>query len=313
MSETGTAVTARLSTTSEALWLTAALCGVAQLPPALKIRPVGAVQATIADHPGMKVLENAGIHRGGEVDSSVASWVRALGRPDVEIDLTITRPETRPDRLEGPPEVFTAPEDPIEAAGALAQWYAQRPPQRVVTLCRRDNAWVAAARLWRPGQETSDEIVVSPLGQIEIADAVVKTLGPADPAQFHGINSEAAVLNTVLATWQANPAIDIIAGLVEVGLSVPQARLVGAVADRGTTRAVIGAAEFSISGPARAPMAVTVADTLVGRVVVSNSVGPDGRQWTTLLPGGDHAIHTAVLELLETLPSGRGWATHQRT
>lgn len=182
-----------------------------------------------------------------------------------------------------------------------------------MTLCRRDNAWVAAARLWRPGQDTSDEVVVTPLGGTEIAHVVVDTIGPADPAQFHGINSEAAVLNTVLSAWQANPAIDIIAGLVEVGLSVPQARLVEAVADRGTTRAVIGAAEFSISGPARAPMAVTVADTLIGRVVVSNSVGPDGRQWTTLLPGADHAIHTAVVELLETLPSGRGWATHQRT
>ncbi|MCV7007899.1 MULTISPECIES: ESX secretion-associated protein EspG [Mycobacteriaceae] len=293
--------------------MTAALCGVAQLPPALKIRPIGAVQATIAAHPGMEVLENAGICQGGEVDPSVASWVRALGRPDVEIDVTITRPEIRPERLEGPPAVFTAPEDAIEAAEALARWYAQRPPQRVVTLCRRDNAWVAAARLWRPGQDTSDEVVVTPLGGTEIAHVVVDTIGPADPAQFHGINSEAAVLNTVLSAWQANPAIDIIAGLVEVGLSVPQARLVEAVADRGTTRAVIGAAEFSISGPARAPMAVTVADTLIGRVVVSNSVGPDGRQWTTLLPGADHAIHTAVVELLETLPSGRGWATHQRT
>lgn len=94
MTETGTAVAARLSTTSEGLWLTAALCGVAQLPPALKIRPIGAVQATIAAHPGMEVLENAGICQGGEVDPSVASWVRALGRPDVEIDVTITRPRS---------------------------------------------------------------------------------------------------------------------------------------------------------------------------------------------------------------------------
>ncbi len=313
MTETGTAVSARLSTTSEGLWLTAALCGVAQLPPVLKIRPIGAVQATIADHPGMEVLHDAGIYRDGAVDPSVASWVGVLGRPDVEIDVTITRPETAPNRLEGPPPIFTAPDDPIEAAAALAQWYAQRPPQRVVTLCRRDNAWVAAARLWRPGQDANDEVVVSPLGEAEITHAVVDTLGPAEPAQFHGINSEAAELHTILAAWQANPAIDLVAGLTEVGLSVPQARLIEAVADRGTTRAVIGAAEFSISGPARAPMAVTVADTLLGRVVVSNSVGPDGRQWTTLLPGAEHAIHTAVLELLETLPSGRGWATHRRT
>lgn len=312
MSTTDTA--ARLSTTSEGLWLAAALCNVANLPPALKIRPVGSVQATLADHPGLAVLEAAGVITDGAVDPDVASWVAALGRPDLEVDVIVSRPEEQSDRLLGPPAPFVAPDDPIEAAAVLAQWYAERPPQRVVTLCRRDGVWVGAARLWRPGQDSSDDIVVSPLGSAPVGDAVVEVLGTAQPAPFHGINSEAAALNSALTAWQANPAgHDLVAEFVAAGLTVPQARLVEAVADRGTTRTVVSAAQFSISGKELASTAVTVADTILGRVVVSNVIGPDGRQWTTLLPGTDAAIVRAVLELLESLPCGRDWATHQRT
>lgn len=311
MSTTGTA--ARLSTTSEGLWLAAALCNVANLPPALKIRPVGSVQATLADHPGLAVLESAGVIEDGTVDPDVASWVAALGRPDLEVDVIVTRHEEDSDHLLGPPPMFVAPDDAIEAAAALAQWYAERPPQRVVALCRRDGIWVGAARLWRPGHDSCDDIVVSPIGSAQITEGVVEVLGTAQPAHFHGINSEAAALNAVLTAWQANPVgHDLVADLVGVGLTVPQARLVEAVADRGATRAVVSAAQFSIDGKELASAAVTVADTILGRVVISNVVGPDGRQWTTLLPGSDDAIARAVRELLESLPCGRDWATHQR-
>ncbi|GAQ32795.1 MULTISPECIES: ESX secretion-associated protein EspG [Mycobacterium ulcerans group] len=314
MSQPDTATAARLSTTSEGLWLTAALCNVAKLPPALKIRPIGSVQATITDHPGIEALENAGICGGGVVDPDVAAWVTTLGRPDIEVDVVATRREMPADRLAGPPAIFAAPDDAVAAAEALAQWHAQRPPQRVVALCRRDNTWVAAARLWSPGHDGCDDVVVSPVNGDDIAQVVIDALGPADPARFHGINSEAAALATALTTWQANPNIDIVTSLVErVGLSVPQARVVEASADDGATRAAITATQFSIDGPALAPHAVTVADTTLGRVVVSTTVGPDGRKWTTLLPGSEAAIRTAAIELLETLPSGLNWRTHQRT
>jgi hypothetical protein len=311
VSTTGTA--ARLSSTSEGLWLAAALCNVANLPPALKVRPIGSVQATLADHPGLAVLESAGVINDGNVDPDVASWIAVLGRPDLEIDVSVSRPEEDSDRLLGPPPMFLAPDDPIEAAAALAQWYADRPPQRVVTMCRRDGIWVGAARLWRPGHDSSDDVVVSPLGSAQISDSVVEVLGPAQQAHFHGINSEAPALNSALSAWQANPVgHDLVTDLVGVGLTVPQARLVEAVADRGTTRTVVSAAQFTINGKELATTAVTVADTILGRVVVSNTIGPDRRQWTTLLPGSDDAIARAVLELLESLPCGRDWAIHQR-
>lgn len=310
---TNAAVSARLSTTSEGLWLTAALADVGQLPAVLKVRPIGSVAATVEDHPGMAVLEQAGVCSAGVVDGDVAEWVRTLGRPDIEVDVVVSRPETATTTLAGPPPLFEAPDDPIQAAETLTRWYAQRAPQRVVAVCRRDGAWVAAARLWRAGNDSIDEVVISPLGAAPIASVPGQVLGAGKPARFHGINVEAARLEPLVAEWQARPGSDIVAALAGHGLSVPQARVVQAVADATTTRMVLTAAQFSIDGAAWAPLAVTVADTVLGRVVITNAPGPDTRQWTTLLPGTDSAVVAAVEELLDSLPCGCGWTTHQRT
>lgn len=74
-----TAVGARLSTTSEGLWLTAALARVSRLPAVLRVRPVGDVEQMLAGHPGLAVLEEAGVCRDGVLDamsrSGFARWV----------------------------------------------------------------------------------------------------------------------------------------------------------------------------------------------------------------------------------------------
>ena len=103
---------ARLSTTSEGLWLTAALAGVTRLPAVLKVRPVGDVEGIVSGHPGLAVLEEAGVCRNGVLDPDVADWLLTLGRPDVELNVKITRPDDQPGRLVGPAPLFIAPERP---------------------------------------------------------------------------------------------------------------------------------------------------------------------------------------------------------
>lgn len=306
------AASPRLSTTSEGLWLAAALAGVDQLPPVLKVRPIGAATDTVTDHPGVAVLEAAGVCSDGAADPDVARWLAVLGRPDMEVDVLIHRPETAATGLCGPPRPFEAPADAIEAAEALAGWHAQRPPQRAVALCRCAGMWVSAARMWRAGPDAFDEVVIGPLGATSITDAVCQVLGASPPTRFHGINVEAAVLEPLVLAWQANTNTDIVAALSSAGLSVPQAKVVQAIGDASATRAVVRAAQFSVDGPCWAPLAVTVVDTLLGRVVLSNTEGPDGRQWTTILQGADSAVVAAVEEVLESLPCGSGWHTHQR-
>ncbi|WP_301149889.1 ESX secretion-associated protein EspG [Mycobacterium simiae] len=293
--------------------MTAALAGVSQLPPVLKVRPVGAVAATVADHPGMEVLEQAGVCLGGALDGDVAEWILTLGRPDIEVDVVVTRPQTDPTTPAGPVTPFEAPQDAIEAADALARWNATWAPQRALALCRRDNSWIAAARLWHTGAEGLDEVVVSALGPVSPPEVVCAVLGNVAPAQFHGINVEAAVIEPVINDWLAGRGSDIVAMLTAIGLSVPQALIVEAIGDATTTRAVLTAAQFSLDGPQWAALGISVADTRLGRVVITNALGPDGRQWTTVLPGSDAAVAGAVTELLDSLPTTTGWMTHQRS
>lgn len=294
--------------------MTAALAGISRLPAVLKVRPVGDVDATLAHHPGIAVLEEAGVCRDQVLDPDVADWMLTLGRPDIEVAIMMTRPEKQPDRLLGPPPVFDAPQDPIAAAEALSQWRAQMPAQRAVALCRRGGWWVAAARVWRAGDETVDEIVVSPLGQTPVAAAVNDVIGPVEPAQFNGVNVEAEVLESIMARWQAQPdTTDVVTELADAGMTVPQARVVAAGGDAGATRTVVTALQYSLEGPQYAPAGITIVDTIVGRVLISSIAGPDGRQWTMLFPGTTQRVATAVTELLEGLPSGRGWVTHERT
>jgi hypothetical protein len=314
------AVGARLSTTSEGLWLTAALAGITRLPVVLKLRPVGGVEAINA-HPGMAVLEEAGVCHEGVLDPDVADWVMTLGRPDIELNVAINVPEADGDRLVGPPPVFTAPEDPVQAYAALTEWAARRPVQRAAALCRRDGWWVGAARMWHVGfvddddvaVEELDEIVVSALGQTSsISQAVQDLLGAIDPAHMQGFSIEADVLDSIVTHWQAHPDVNVVAMLADAGLSAEQARMIEVVGDSTTARATITALEHHVEGAAIGVRALMVADTLLGRVLVSSNSGPDGQVWTMVTSGTEQRIAAAINDLLESLPSGPDWSTHQR-
>jgi hypothetical protein len=309
---------AQLSTTSEGLWLTAALSGVTRLPVALRVRPVGDVEAMLASHPGLQALEEAGVCQGRTLDPDVAEWLLTLGRCDIELSIMVTRPAERAERLAGPPEVFRPPADPLKdplaVAEALRAWRAHQPADRAAVLCRRAGQWVVAARVWQGGEEPVDEVTVSPLeGDTTMTQAVADILGEELPAEFEGINIEAERLQTVLSNWQADPqGHDVIGELLKLGLTARQARVVVAVSDVGAVRASIGAVQYSLDGPAFAATGAMVVDTLMGRVVVSSSTGEDQQRWTMLFPGTVARIGRAVSDVLQELPSGTGWQSHER-
>lgn len=406
-----TAAGARLSTTSEGLWLTAALAGVSRLPTELRIRPIGEADNAVGRHSGLEVLQRAGICTGESLDPDVANWVAVLGLPDLQITITADRPRRRGDRLIGPRTVFDPGVDsetyPIAAYEALTAYNAQRGPRGVVVLCRRGGEWVSAARLWQTRQDADtgepasatrdaravpwnqrwnntllrsqpgpvhntaaaalwpdpqfssafrakaayllaardedglptptgpadplaaelsamiaadalndeiDEVVVSYLGRADIAAAVSDVVGPADSAKFDTINLPAGVLDPIVNRWQASGGrADLLTDLCEIGLSVPQARVVQAVADASSARTTITAAEFRVGSKAFSPLTVAIADTIVGRIAHWQSTSIDGLRWTTIAPGATHTIAEAVDCMCAALPAGANWAVHERT
>jgi hypothetical protein len=325
---------ARLSTTSEGLWLTAALCGISRLPRALKVRPTDGIEgADLSSHPGLQVLQEAGVCTGAVVDSDVADWVMVLGRPEIEVSVEITVPALVSERLLGPPPVFATTADlsairsgadaAIQAYEELLAWRKQQPTQRIATLCRRDGFWVSAARIWHPADEGTentghaddtqpqsgelDEIVVTPLEHKPVGASVLELLGAAEPAEFRGLSANSAVLDSIVNQWQHDPATNLVAQLVnELEISAEQARIIEAVGDRSSARAAISACEYHLDGARSAQKAVLVADTIYGRVLVSNDTGFDDQLWTMLTPGSEQRIDAALDALLSSLPCGQG-------
>jgi hypothetical protein len=320
---------ARLSVTSEALWLIAALAGISRLPSTLRVRPAdGAERADLSTHPGFEVLEQAEVWTGTTLDPDVEQWVHILARPDIRVDIEVDVPSKVSAQLLGPAPIFTPSFDlaTIQQSGTAAvaayeelqQWRAQQPAQRVATLCRRDGIWVAATRLWQSGSEYTgierdevDEIVVSLVGDRPIGTTVAELLGKAAAAQFRGLSIQASVLNDIVVQWQRDPDTNIVAILVDHGLTVEQARIVEAFADRSAVRATVTAMQLRPGRNEWAQRTMTVADTVYGRVVRSES-GSGEQMWTLIAPGTEHHISVALNEVLESLPSGRNWAEYTK-
>ncbi|KWX20468.1 hypothetical protein AFM11_30295 [Mycolicibacterium wolinskyi] len=328
---------ARLSTTSEGLWLTAALSGISRLPRALKVRPTDGIEgADLGSHPGIAVLKDAGVYNGSVVDADVAEWVTVLGRPDIEVTIEVNVPAVASDRLLGPPPVFTTTAElaairnggdaAIQAYEELLEWRKQQPTQRIATLCRRDRYWVSAARVWHPaddevpGDESPqppsselDEIVVTPLGQKPVGTAVLELIGKIGQAEFRGLSANSRVLDSIVSQWQYDPDTNLVGQLVdELAISPEQARIIEAVGDRSTARATIGACEYHFDGPRTAQKAILVADTIYGRVLVSSDTGFDDQDWTMLTPGTEARIDAALGEVLTSLPCGVEWPHYRR-
>jgi hypothetical protein len=309
---------AQLSTTSEGLWLIAALSGITRLPAALRVRPVGDTEAMLASHPGVQVLEEAGMCQGHTLDSDVLDWLLTVGRCDIEVSIRVVRPDERSARLCGPPEIFKPPADPLRdphgAAAALRAWRAHQSAERTAVLCRRDGKWVVAARVWRIGDDPLDEVTLSPLaGDTTVFQAVNDLLGDEVPADFEGISLQAERLEAVLNSWQRDPqGYDVIGELLKLGLTARQARVIVAVSDTGAVRAAIGATQYSVDGPEFAASGAMVVDSLMGRVVISSNTTDDQQRWTMLFPGTTTRVSRAVSDVLQDLPSGTGWERHQR-
>ncbi|MBV0920417.1 ESX secretion-associated protein EspG [Mycobacteroides chelonae] len=322
---------ARLSVTSTGLWLIAALAGITRLPATLRVPPSdGADRASLsATHPGMEVLQQAGIWTEAGLDGDVEQWMVTLARPDIRVDVEVDVPSVMSTRLLGPAPVFRPSHDEatirqnstaaIAAYEELQRWRADQPAKRVATLCRRDGVWVAAARMWQPGATSSDgqdheeldEIVVSLVGDQPIAATVAELLGKAEPAAFEGMSIQSSVLNDVVGQWQHDPETNIVAVLVNHGLTVEQARIVEAVADRSAVRSTVTAMQMRPGRGDWAQLTMTIADTIYGRVVRSET-GSGGDLWTLMMPGTERRIRAAFDGVLESLPSGQGWSDYTR-
>jgi hypothetical protein len=280
--------TATLATTSEGLWLAAAKAGATWLPPVLRIRPLRSVADTLADHPGLPALSAAVVDNAGELRADVAEWMTVIGRPD-----------QRPAELLGPPKLPSIDPGVVDGALGLAEWHSAQSAQRVIAVCRRGDKWVSVCRTWE--SSGFDQVIVTGTDE----QSWPAMLGSRAAVRFTPINADLSTLTSAVAQWQTDPTLPNLMALTNIGLTVPQVRIVEAVCDAGTTRAAISVAQYDLDGHTRPASTVTVADTLLGRALIITA-----GDRISLLPGYDSSIHSSIHSLCETL--GAGWRTHQR-
>jgi EspG family len=270
-----------LETTCEGVWLLQALCGVETLPAVLMLRPYVAAAGPPVGHPGVSVLRNAGVLIDDHtVHPRIAEWIGVLGAPDVELCGGIRRAGDFPD----PPD------------------YLQ------LAVARRDDLHVAASR-------HQEDVTIEELGQVgslrELVARILPLCGPpVEPVGFEPVTvpSQALVegFGRVVG-GEHTPAV----ALGGLGLSAPQRQVLMRAADQPLTELSLGVVQHDSRGDHVANAAVTVTDTIEGRIVTGPVRSEDGTWWTRISPGTTDAVARSLRALVATLPTPV-WREHSR-
>jgi hypothetical protein len=274
----GPAPVSVLETTCEGVWLLQALCGVETLPAMLMLRPYLSLIGPPVGHPGVAVLRDAGaLLDEHTVHPRIAEWLEVLGAPDVELCGAIRRGNDHSDCLQ-------------------------------LAVARRDDLHVAASR-------HNDNVTIEDLGQVgslrELVMRILPLCGPpVQPVDFEPLTVPSAVLTEGLQQ-EARGEHTATAALGGLGMSARQRRVLLRAADQPLTELFLGVIQHDNRGVHVADMAVTITDTIEGRVVTGPERGEDGTWWTHISPGTTDAVVRSLRALVATLPTPT-WRDHSR-
>lgn len=295
-------MTDELTTFPAGMWALQSLLGVEALPAALRLAPYipsGSSHIPVRDYPEYASLVRAGIvDECGRVDHVVADWLTVLSRPDLEVQLVIRRPGV--------------------AAGTVAE--------SVTVLCRMECWLVGVSRI--PGdpvqvaaeigfagdpdtlpREWVDQIRVFPVGAVSdparqadaLTDVLVAELGQFAPAEFDGVNMGLDAFLHASGTAAGDPPA-FGALLARHGIS---GRVVAALSEvMQLDRSALAVVSAHQVWPGSTPQerarrrTVSVADTSLGRLAMSQCVAADGAWWLSVWPGHAARVRGDVAELV---------------
>jgi hypothetical protein len=224
------------------------------------------------------LIEQGLIEPSGAVDPTLASWMRVLERPDIDVTLRAME------------------EDSMRRAVI-----ARRGEAHVMALRRDDE--VVIQGLWST-KEALDEVVSGPLwSAMRISE---ETLAPP-PAEFDTVTM---TLEQAAALSKAAPPGEMLRALRgELGVDVQTARVLNEVSTYSGQRCEIVMRENRGITSVETEAGVGVADTSFGRVV--SAVGRQGSQlWVTFGPGTYPRFRAAMGDLVGLTPS-RNWFAAQ--
>jgi hypothetical protein len=280
-----------LTATPNEVWVLQALLGVETLPLALRLQPfipslyddavivstsAGPVPVKQTAEYGRLVAVDA-IDAAGGVDDTVRDWMTVLGRAERQVVLAIRRPDPQTAQTESPTV-----------------------QERVMVVCRH-RQWMAMAA--RDGEEVIIDAVgesSDPGQQLElICNALLPAFGHAEAADIEGVNLPADLMYSTLNNAAPHGRDALTQALGRLGIQSPLTHVLSAVANFGqSAMAVVSLVDSGISQHHH-PRVLTVADTEFGRVSITTSTSPDGREWMTIWPTTMAGLRDDLITLLD--------------
>jgi hypothetical protein len=214
----------------------------------------------------------------GAVDPTLASWMKVLERPDIEVTLRGMQ------------------EDRMRRAVV-----ARRGEMHVMALRRNDEVLIQA--VWST-THSLDDVVATPIWSAMRQSAEV--LAPA-PAQFEAVTLPLEQVTELSAASAPGDMVRTLRG--ELGVDVQTAKILNEVSAYRGQRCEIVMRENRGIQTVDTNAGVFVADTSYGRVV--SAVGRQGsRLWVTFGPGTFARFRAAMADLVQLTPS-RNWFAAQ--
>ncbi|MGD9620661.1 MAG: ESX secretion-associated protein EspG [Mycolicibacterium sp.] len=287
-----------LRTFPAAMWALQRLLGLETMPPPLRLAhylPSGCDHIPVADYPEYHSLLAAGIvDDTGTVDPVVADWLTVISRPDTEVQLTVRRPG----------EQTATIAETVTVISRMDRWIVgitRRPGDRSAVAAQIDfdgdpsqlpAEWVDTIRVF-PVAEVS-----APTAQAEaITEAVLAELGQYPPAAIEGFNVE---LNAFLHASGSAPDQDTFTELfARQGVTAEQIAALAAIKKLDNSALAVVSARHL--GPGTTPeqravaRTVSIADTGLGRISMSQSLSEGGTCWVSVWPGHPATVHADIL------------------
>jgi hypothetical protein len=290
----------------EALWILQAILDISTLPPELRSLPYGAAQTKdwLSGDPRVQALQHNGlVGSDGEVVDAVATRLRALAVPDVDIAILVSHGEIR----------WPGPIDTNDRE----TWKLSAPQDQLsVVLARRDRHWVSAVRA---GEDITVDDVEGAEGFAWVADivsALFDAFVPAGPSRLVAMNlpfdelRAAAQERTRLG--DGNPAAR---DLPLRGLGVPPAAITefSELLDTPLAEAVVYARAHTEARVSSSGSTLNVRATASGRVVSYRMPTRRGatQDWMTIAPASATQVAQGLQAVLGSL-NVSDWAHHRR-
>ncbi len=263
----------------DAALMLATVAGIDSYPPVLALRPniyLVEDRKRVHEHVGAQLAE-VGVLVDGRVHPTVSHWLHCLHRPDMELVARIV--DTG---LDG------------ETRGMLRISFVRAGEDHVLAL--RDDDHVVFQKVFHQGR-----------GIDTLASVLISALGTVPALDFEPMSATFEQLDEVPADADERRT-----ALIELGAQPRTASALTRALDQVVRRAEILVIEHHDGGSVTPEVALSILDTLSGRVVVTPSRAMDGEMWSTYLPGDDAAIQRGVTALIDLLPA-QSWFETSRT